>query len=252
VFPRILLAVAAAAWIFTGSALAADIPAEFNAANKLYAEGKFADAAGAYEKILQSRAVSPALYFNYGNAEFKSGNFGRAIAAYRQAAQLTPRDAEVRANLEFVRNQVQGPTLHESRWSRTAGWLGLLTLNEWTELAAAALWLMFALLVARQIQPSLKTVLGGLTRGIVAVAILSCACLGVDAAIQFSRQTAVIVAPEVTARSGPFEEAQSAFTVHNGAELAVLDRRENWLQVTDGSGRIGWLQRQQVEVLPGS
>jgi len=248
---HILLA-AMAVWIFPGSALAADSPAEFNAANKLYAEGKFAVAADAYEKILQSGTVSPALYFNYGNAEFKSGNLGRAIAAYRQAAQLTPRDAEVRANLEFARNQVQGPTLRESRWSRSAEWLGLLTLNEWTALAVAAFWLMFALLAAAQIRPALKTALGGFTRGAVAVAILSCACLGVNAAIHFSKQTAVVVAPDATARSGPFDEAQSAFTAHDGAELAVLDRRNDWLQVTDGSGRIGWLQRQQVEILPGS
>jgi tetratricopeptide (TPR) repeat protein len=248
---HILLAVAAVR-IFTGSAMAADISTEFNAANKLYAEGKFAEAAGTYEKILQSGAVSPALYFNYGNAEFKSGNFGRAIAAYRQAAQLTPRDAEVRANLDFARNQVQGPTLRESRWSRSAGWLGLLTLNEWTGLAVVAFWLMFVLLVARQIRPALKTALGGFTRGTVAVAILSCACLGVNAAIHFSKQTAVVVAPDATARSGPFDEAQTAFTAHDGAELAVLDRRDNWLQVADGSGSIGWLQRQQVEILPGS
>jgi len=50
VLPRILLAAAAAAWIFTGSALAADTSTEFNAANKLYAEGKFADAADNYKK----------------------------------------------------------------------------------------------------------------------------------------------------------------------------------------------------------
>jgi tetratricopeptide (TPR) repeat protein len=248
---HILLA-AMAVWIFTGSTMAADVSADFNTANKLYAEGKFADAAATYEQILQSRAVSPALYFNYGNAEFKAGNFGRAIAAYRQAAQLTPRDAEVRANLEFARNQVQGPTLRESRWSRTAGWLSLLTLNEWTGLAAVALWLTFALLAAMQIRPALKTTLRGFVLGAVAVTLLSGAGLGVDAAIYFSRQTAVVVTPEVTARSGPFEEAQSAFSVHNGAELAVLDHRDNWLQVTDGSGRIGWLQRQQVEILPGS
>jgi len=251
VFPRLRLALAAA-WIFTGSAMAADISAEFNAANKLYAEGKFADAATAYGKILQSPSVSPELYFNYGNAEFKSGNWGRAIAAYRQAAQLTPRDAEVRANLDFARNQVQGPSLRESRWSRSAGWLGLLTLNEWTELAVAAFWLAFALLVAGQIQPSLKTALGGFTRGAVVATVLACACLGVNAAIHFSKQTAVVVAPDATARSGPFEEAQNAFTAHDGAELAVLDRRDDWLQVTDRSGRIGWLQRRQVEILPGS
>jgi tetratricopeptide (TPR) repeat protein len=248
---RILLA-AMVIWIFPGRATAADPAVEFNAANKLYAEGKFAVAAGTYKNILQSGAVSPALYFNYGNAEFKSGNLGRAIAAYRQTAQLTPRDAEVRANLDFARNQVQGPMLRESRWSRSAGWLGMLTLNEWTGLAVVAFWLMFALLVAAQIRPALKTALGGFTRGAVAVAILSCACLGVNAAIHFSKQTAVVVVPDVTTRSGPFEEAQSAFTAHNGAELAVLDQRDNWLQVTDGSGRIGWLQRRQVEILPGS
>jgi len=248
---HILLATAAL-WIFAAQAMAVDSPAEFNAANKLYAEGKFADAATTYGKILQSKAVSPELYFNYGNAEFKSGNLGRAIAAYRQAAQLTPRDAEVRANLDFARNQVQGPTHRESRWSRSAGWLGMLTLNEWTGLAVATLWLMFALLMAAQIRPALKTALGGFTRGAVAVAILSCACLGVNAAIHFSKQTAVVVAPDATARSGPFDEAQNAFTAHDGAELAVLDHRDNWLQVTDGSGRIGWLQRQQVEILPGS
>ena len=76
---HILLA-AMAVWIFPGRAMAADTSAEFNAANKLYAEGKFAEAAGTYKKTLQSGAVSPALYFNYGNAEFKSGHFGRAIA----------------------------------------------------------------------------------------------------------------------------------------------------------------------------
>ena len=39
----------------------------------------------------------------------------------------SPRDAELRANLAFVRNQVQGATLRESRWQN---WLGSLTLNE--------------------------------------------------------------------------------------------------------------------------
>ena len=62
----------------------------------------------------------------------------------------------------------------------------------------------------------------------------------------------MVVAPDATARSGPFDEAQNVFAVHDGAELAVLDRRNDWRQVTDGSGRIGWLPQKQVEILPGS
>lgn len=246
-----LLILFAAVTLGGGAVRGADtgLPAQFDAANKLYAEGKFAEAAGLYEKMLQSGAVSPALYFNCGNAEFKAGHPGRAIAAFRQAAQLAPRDAEIRANLDFVRNQVQGPTLRASRWS---DWLGALTLNEWSGWAAATVWLMFALLAVRQIRPALKTGLRGLTRAAVAAVAVCCACTGVDAALHFSRQSAVVVVPEASARSGPFDEAQSSFTVHDGAELSVLDRHGDWVQTTDGAGRIGWLQRKQVEILPGA
>ena len=87
------------ALISTGNLFAADAATDFSTANKLYAEGKFADAANTYEKILQTGAQSPALLFNDANAEFKAGNLGRAIAAYRRAALLAPRDTEIRSTV---------------------------------------------------------------------------------------------------------------------------------------------------------
>jgi len=234
---------------FVGNLFAANVASNFSAANKLYAEGKFADAAGLYENILKTGAQSSALLFNCGNAEFKSGRLGMAIAAYRRAALLSPRDAEVRANLAFVREQIQGATLRESRWQY---WLGQLTLNEWTLLAATAYWLTFILLAARQIRPALGTKLKNATFALATLTILSGSALGWQAAEHFSKQTAVVVASEATARSGPFDEAQNAFMAHDGAELAVLDRRSDWIQVTDGSGKIGWMQTKQVEILPGA
>jgi tetratricopeptide (TPR) repeat protein len=244
---QILLAVTAI-WSFAGSAMAAGAPAEFDAANKLYAEGKFADAAAHYEKILQSGAVSPALYFNYGNAEFKAGNLGRSIAAYRQAKQLSPRDADVRANLEFARSRVQGATSSASRWEN---WLETLTLTEWTALAAISFWLTFMLLATMQIWPALKTVLRGFTRALAVLMILSGICCGMAVSIHASQKTAVVVALEAVARSGPFDDAQNVFTAHDGAEFEVLSRSGDWLQVADGSGKIGWLKRGPVEILPG-
>jgi tetratricopeptide (TPR) repeat protein len=237
------------ALIFAGNIFAADVAADFSAANQLYAEGKFADAASAYEKILASGAASPNLLFNYGNAEFKSGNLGKAIAAFRRAELLAPRDSEIRANLNFVRNQVQGATVREKFWQ---GWLGNLSLDEWTIFTTIAFWLTFLLLAAKQLRPALAPRLKSANWIFAALTIFSGTILGVQAAGHFSNQTAVVISSEAQIRSGPFDDAQNAFAVHDGAELSVLDRHGDWIQVADGSGRTGWLQAKQVEVLPGA
>jgi tetratricopeptide (TPR) repeat protein len=230
-----------------GNLLAAEVTANFSAANQLYAEGKFSDAAKGYETILSSGTTSPNLLFNDGNAEFKAGNLGRAIAAYRAAALLAPRDADVRANLNFARNQVQGATFHESRWQTG---LGSLTLNEWTTLAALAFWLMFGLFTAMQIRPALKTVLQTPARLLAVATICLGGCLTGTAAIHFNSPVAVVVLPDAVTRVGPFDDAQNAFAVHDGAELPVLDQRSGWVQVGDGGSRSGWIPAAQVQVLP--
>ena len=235
--------------IFAGKIFAADVTADFAAANKLYAEGKFSEAAAGYEKILETGVTSPALLFNAANADFKSGHLGKAIAAYRRAEQLSPRDAELRANLAFVRNQVQGATRRESRWQN---WAGALTLNEGAVLTAILFWLTAALFIARQIRPALIPKLKNVARILVALTLGSGSVLALQAANHFSSATAVVTADNATARSGPFDDAQSAFTVRDGAELSVLDRREGWVQVANGAGKSGWLPMKQVEVLPGA
>ena len=237
------------ALVYAGKILASDAPAYFAAANKLYASGKFTEAAVAYDTLFKASIESPALFFNAGNAEFKAGHLGKAIAAYRQAELLSPRDAELRANLAFVRNQVQGATLRESRWQN---WVGVLTLNEGAVLTAILFWLTTALFIARQIQPALVPKLKLATRILVALTVFSGTVLGLQAASHFSTATAVVIADNVTVRSGPFDDAQSAFTVRDGAELSVLDRRDGWVQVASGAGKSGWLPVKQVEILPGA
>jgi len=232
-----------------GNLLAADAAADFLSANELYAKGQFAQAAAVYEQMLGRDGQSPALLFNCGNAECKAGHLGKAIAAYRQAELLTPRDAELRANLAFVRNQVQGAGLRESRWQT---WVGSLTLNEGALLAAVFFWTLFALLAARQIQPALVPKLRNATRLALALAVGSGTVLALQAANHFTSSVAIVTTAEATARSGPFNDAQSTFTAHDGAELRILDRHDAWVQVADGAGKIGWFSLQQVAVLPGA
>ena len=222
---------------------AADVSKAFDAANKLYAQGKFAEAAAAYQSLVQSGTASPALYFNLGNAFFKSGQVGRAIAAYRQAEQLTPRDPDLRANLQFARNQVQGPTSRTGRWER---WLGTLSLNEWTGLSVIALWLTFGLLTLRQLRPALARPLRSWTLVAGAGAVIVFASLALAWRAASLRHTAIVTVSDATVRISPFDESPAAFTARDGAELRVLDRKNDWLQVTDGTRRVGWVKGEAV------
>jgi tetratricopeptide (TPR) repeat protein len=234
---------------FAGNLLAADVNGDFSTANRLYAEGKFGTASGIYERLLSSAGASPNLLFNYGNAEFKAGNLGRSIAAFRRAELLAPRDAEIRANLDYVRNQVQGSTVHESRWQ---DWLGQLSLNEWTLLTVITFWLALSFYTLRQLRPALIPRLRSPSTLCVLLTVLLGAATALQAANHFAKAIAVVTSSAATARSGPFDDAQDAFNVHDGAELSVISRHDDWVQVMDASGKIGWLNKTQAQVLPGA
>jgi tetratricopeptide (TPR) repeat protein len=222
---------------------AEDSSSAFDAANRLYAQNKFPEAAAGYEQLIAAGSVAPALYFNLGNASFKSGQIGRAIAAYRQAGALTPRDPDVRANLQFARAQVSGPTLRANLLQRA---LGTLSLNEWTGLSAVALWITFVLLAWRQIRPPLATALRNWTWLAGAVALTLCVTVALAYLQDPARNSVIVAARETTVRNGPFDESPGAFTANDGAELRLLDRKDDWLQVTDGTRRIGWVKRDAV------
>lgn len=218
----------------------------FDAANKLYDAGNFPDAAGAYEKLLQSGQASSAIYFNLGNAFFRAGEMGRAIAAYRHAEQLAPRDPDIRANLQFARNQVQGSTLSLPGWQRA---LGKLNLNEWAWLASAAVWLCFLMLTSFQVRPMLKPLLRNYLIVMAVVAVGLCVCLGlVWQQTRFS-PSAIVVARDAAVHQGPLDESKVAFTAHDGAELQVIDQKDSWLEVRTDPQHFGWVNGAQVLIL---
>lgn len=220
-----------------------DLATGFDQANKLYEEGKFRDAAEAYHQLLATGQRSGALLFNLGNAQFKAGNLGQAIAAYRLASELTPRDPDLAANLQFARSHVTGPTLKPGWLERN---LDSLTTNEWTLLAAVPVWLWLGLLTVRQIKPALKSSLRSATRAVGIVALLTVTLLGLALHHRFNERTVVVTARDAVARFGPIAESQSAFTAADGAELRLLDSKDGWLQVTDGGKIFGWLQTNTV------
>lgn len=220
----------------------------FNAANKLYEQSKFAEAATAYQELARAGHASASLCFNLGNAFFKSSQLGRAIAAYRQAAHLSPRDPDVLANLQFARNQVQAPTLSVPRWHR---WISKLSLDEWTLGMCSTLWIVLLLLIVAQLRPVWRQSIRGWIIFSCATTVLLGVCLA--AAVNLARYTeiAIVTKPEVQVRQGPLDESPPSFAVHDGAELRILDRKDDWLQVTADSRRIGWIRKDTVLILLG-
>ena len=225
--------------------LAEEAVTTFDAANALYAQGKYTTAAKAYESLVADGTTSATLYFNLGNAYFKAGQIGHAIASYRRAEQLAPRDPDVRGNLGFARNHVSAGNTPQKNLLQRA--LGKLTLNEWASLSAIAFWAWLILLSLRELKPALRTALTrhSLMTGLLTLALSGCTVA--DYAVNHFSKSAVVIR-ETQAKAGPLEDSQNTFTAKDGTELTVLDEREDWLQVSDPRNRLGWIKRSEVEV----
>lgn len=229
---------------FASTALAAeDFSSTFNEANKLFEQGKYPEAVTGYEKIIHAGKVSVPVYFNLGNTFLKSGKVGRAIVAYRKAEALAPRDPDVRANLQFARDQAGGGiSATRDRWKN---WITKLTLNEWSGLAGSVASLLFLFLSARQWKREWKNSFRGVIAAIGLMAALLIGC-SIAAFHYTSEQSSVVIVSEAVIRRGPFDESPSAFTLRDGTEVTVLDKKDDWLQIADSSQRTGWLQGRQL------
>jgi len=221
----------------------------FEAANRLYEQGRYREAVAAYSNMVATGTVSAAVYFNLGNACFKAGQLGRAIAAYRHAQALAPRDPDIRANLEFARKAASGR--EETSSAGWQDWLRRLSLNEWTLLGCAAFWGWLGLLTILQFRPDWRRFLGNWAAFCLGIFLAVSFCLGIQLYDLKTAKTAVVISGPVQARLGPFEDSRPAFTCNDGMELAMLGVKGEWVEVRDNLQRLGWLKKDFVQVLPG-
>lgn len=245
-FKRKMVVVFLALWWFAVPGMAEEVSSVFNDANRLYEQGKFPEAAAAYQKIISDGRTSTPLFFNLGNAWLKAGKTGQAIAAYRRAEKMTPRDPDVRTNLRFARSLANGGTpLPENRLSVI---LNRLTVNEWTVLTSLVVSLWFVILALQQWRKEGEKKFRGLLVGMGIVAVLFL-ILTASVLQRNSIPQAIVIVPEAVVRRGTFAESPSVFTLQDGAEIRIAGKKEDWLEVVDGSHRKGWLLQSQVQLL---
>ena len=245
--PRIRLGQAlgllAGVLLLAGSSPASE--AQFEEANRLYETGRFAEAAALY-RVAATNGVSATLLFNLGNAHFKAGQLGQAMAAYQRSLRLDPRNPETRANLRFAREQAntQPPPL-----SLRQRWMRRLSIGEWTALAAGALTLLLLLLTARQLKPRAFAGKPLWIRFTTAGALAGTFLLAMAAVDQFSDSRAFVITAKAVVRNGPLEESPESFKAPDGTELRVHDRKGEFLEIETALGHKGWIHTSDVELL---
>ena len=227
----------------------------WNAGVAAYTEGDFASALQDWEDVRATGLMSKELYYNLGNAYFKTGEMAQSILWYERALKLDPSDADIRHNLEYARSLTQDrieevPEIFFEQWGHAMCYL--LPSNTW-----AVLCLVF---LAAAIAMALLFLLGS-TAGrrrvgfFVGIACLLFAFLGWDFA-QWQRQEAlaqdraIVMRPVSSVKSSPSaESAKDLFILHEGTRVKILDNVGSYSNIELGDGRQGWIPSADIEVI---
>ncbi len=216
--------------------------------NQAYEEGRYEKAVHYYEAILARDSLSASLFYNLGNAAYKANRIGLAVWAYEQARERTPTDEDVQHNLDLARQRVTDKFETKDTASLQQYWETFLLSLPPGKWAAYSLWTFLfccggVILYFTGERPPLRK-----TGFFTAVPLLVLTLLF----ILFARQQtvylnsldeAIIMAPQVTVRNEPAEEAPNAFVLHEGAKVRVTGEKGKWLEVEIPGGNVGWMPR---------
>ena len=259
----LLLILMSAAWL---SLSAIAIPKEneayvetMEAANQLYDEGRFAEAALTYEGLVSQGIEDGRLFYNLGNAYHKQNDLGRTILNYERALLFIPRDADLRTNLQFANDQAEDKyeaqresligqaSLMTSRWL-TVNEMALLALFCW--FGVAALWILLkrSYTLSRRWREFTRYNLVLMALGLVCIVLL----LGVRLYADQVRPQGILLPAEVDVLSGPNPNNMTEFTLHAGAKITVLEKRGQWLRLAlPGDELQGWVPAETVGAVNG-
>ena len=221
-------------------------------ANSLYIKGDYLSAAKQYEKILSNEGVAPELYFNLGNAYYKTNELGRSILNYERALRLAPSYEDARFNLEMaqlkvVDNSVQSSTFFLGRWIEN--FIKLFTSNEWLyssfalfvlTLTLVFLFIFGATLFVRKTSFHTAVVL-------LVLSVLSFVFAGVRKDQLINHREAIVMTGVVTVKSSPDKSGTDLFQLHEGTKVKVKSSLGAWCEIKLGNGNVGWVEQTNIE-----
>lgn len=234
-----------AALALVGALAHADAQSEFDAGVTAERGGDYTAAEQHFRAALDQGGRDPAVYHGLGEALYREGHLGLAIAAWRRGVELAPHDGDLVANLDHAnkgtKDRLDPPTpeLGPFFWQRS------LSLGQSARLASGLWTLAFTLLFLRRATVGR----GGRLAGMAArarVAVLPLMALGLlltlsTAMALRSTPGAVVIVPQVSARSTLGPDGLDLFQLHEGALVRVTESTPTAAQVQLPDGRKGWI-----------
>jgi hypothetical protein len=184
----------------------------------------------------QQRFSADGLY-NLANSYARAGKSGLAVLNYERAALLAPGDADINANLDYVRTTAHVPLEPRDRFARIAevlspalaAWVGLLGIV-----------LVGSGLLARKITTRFRWVrVAGVLVGLSLVALTVS-----NAMLLWPRmRAAVILVNQTPARVSPVPMGDTAFMLPEAETVTMTAEHEDFVLIRTRGGRSGWVAR---------
>ena len=221
-------------------------------ANKAYTERNYQQAIKDYEALLhQGRSV--ALYYNLGNAYYRTDNITQAILNYERALRLSPGNSDICFNLQLAQSKTidkyaDGEEMFFITWYHAV--VNLLGVDGWAVLSIICVVVaLFALLIYLFTAPLWLKKTGFFTTIVGFVFFVLAVAMAYQQQVSFAHQDdAIVIAPAVGVKKTPVRGGADDFVIHEGTKVHIKDRSiPLWWGVVAPDGREGWLLRSTVE-----
>ena len=191
------------------------------------------------------------VFFNLGNAYYRSGDLGKSILNYEKANLYNPADPNLKENLKFVQSQIKDEqTLEQDNFLRNTAdkWYGLFGVNFSSYLILGCLFVVVLLLSLNiVVKGSIKYAFyfGGFASGLVLVFLVASTTFRVLQIEEPNR--GVILAESVDVLSGPGEKFKTLFELHSGTTFKILEEKNNFYSINAGKGIVGFIPAESFQ-----
>ncbi|PZX95210.1 BatE protein [Flavobacterium aquariorum] len=224
----------------------------FEKGNILYQNGKYAEAAKAYESVLEANKESVELYFNLGNCYYKLHQTAPAIYNYEKALVLDPSDKDALNNIKFAQKQ----TIDEIKVVPKVGFAKLLRdftgiypfdTWAWITIGFAFLFLFFFMGYYFYQTVVVKRIFFVGMFVILVLLVMSISAAFFEKSHFDNERPAIVFAESADVRSEPQNASATTFVLHAGTKVYVEETLGYWkkIQLTDGTE--GWIDSRSIK-----